>query len=56
MAWFMISYFFKVGTYFDWPYIALLLIVLIPVCAAALIAGLRPLKSLNPMELIRANS
>ena len=56
MAWFMISYFFKVGTYFDWPYIVLLLVVLIPVCAAALMAGLRPLKSLNPMELIRANS
>lgn len=56
MAWFLISYFFKVGTYFDWPYIVLLLVVLVPVCAAALASGLRPLRSLNPMELIRANS
>ena len=53
MAWIMISYFFKIGTEFDLQYLILLASVLLPVCAVTLYFGLRPLKSLNPIDLIR---
>ena len=53
MAWLLISYFFKVQTVYDIQYLFLLAGILLPVCAVALYFGLRPLKKLNPMDLIR---
>lgn len=52
-AWLIISYFFDIGVVYDTTSLFSLLLVLIPVCALALWGGLRPLKSLNPMDLIR---
>lgn len=53
MAWVLISYFFKIGTAFDGQYLVALILILFPVCAFVLYWGLRPLKKLNPMDLIR---
>jgi putative ABC transport system permease protein len=53
MAWLLISFFFKVQTVYDIQYLFLLAAVLLPVCGLALYFGLRPLKKLNPMDLIR---
>lgn len=53
MAWVLISFFFKIQTQYDIQYLFLLALVLFPVCSAALIYGLRPLKKLNPVDLIR---
>lgn len=55
MAWLMITYFFKVTTFFDWPYLFLLVVILAPICLSALYFGLRPLKTLKPIELLRSN-
>lgn len=53
MAWVLISFFFDLGTVYDGQYLTLLAAVLVPVCALALYVGLRPLKQMNPMDLIR---
>jgi putative ABC transport system permease protein len=55
MAWVLISYFFKIGTEFDGQYLVLLITILFPVCGFVLYSGLRPLKRLNPMDLIRSS-
>lgn len=54
MAWMLITLFFKVQTEFDLQYLLLLILVLAPICGTALMLGLRPLKTLNPMDLIRS--
>ena len=56
MAWVLISYFFKIGTEFDGQYLVVLVTILFPVCGLVLYWGLRPLKKLNPMDLIRSPS
>lgn len=53
MAWIILSFFFDLTTVYDVQYLLLLGAILIPVCALALAVGLRPLKKLNPMDLIR---
>ncbi len=53
MSWVIISLFFDITTVYDGYYLIILCSILIPICAAALYAGLRPLKKLNPMDLIR---
>lgn len=53
MAWVILSFFFDLTTVYDIQYLVLLGAILIPVCGLALSVGLRPLKKLNPMDLIR---
>ncbi|MGZ3690480.1 MAG: ABC transporter permease [Pseudobdellovibrio sp.] len=53
VAWILIRYFFNLVADYDVQYILILLVVLAPVCFIALKLGLRPLKKLNPMDLIR---
>jgi putative ABC transport system permease protein len=55
MSWFIISYFFDLTTVYDIQYLVLLGLILVPICALALYVGLKPLKNLNPMDLIRQN-
>lgn len=55
MAWIIITFFFDIQTVYDSYYLVLLCLILLPICGAALYAGLRPLKKLNPMDLIRQN-
>jgi putative ABC transport system permease protein len=54
MAWALIGYFFRITPAFDTRYLLVLLFVLAPVCGLVLFFGVRPLKKLNPIELIRA--
>lgn len=56
MAWVLISFFFKIVTQYDVQYLLMLALILLPVCALTLILGLRPLKRLNPIDLIRQAS
>lgn len=56
MAWVLISFFFKIGTVFDGQYLVALVLILFPVCVFVLFWGLRPLKKLNPMDLIRSST
>lgn len=53
MAWIVITVSFDLTTVYDIQYLLLLGAILIPVCALALYIGLKPLKKLNPMDLIR---
>lgn len=53
LAWIIITFFFDIRTVYDSYYLVLLCFVLLPVCIVALYGGLRPLKKLNPMDLIR---
>lgn len=53
MAWVLISFFFKIVTQYDAMYLLMLALILLPVCALTLMLGLRPLKRLNPIDLIR---
>ena len=55
IAWIIITFFFDIRTVYDSYYLVLLCLILLPICGAALYAGLRPLKKLNPMDLIRQN-
>lgn len=50
---FLMSYFFKIQTVFDIQYLGYLGLVLVPLVVITILMGLRPLKSLNPMDLIR---
>lgn len=52
-AQFLMSYFFKIQTVYDIQYLGYLGLVLVPLVVATILIGLRPLKSLNPMDLIR---
>lgn len=54
MAWVLVKYFFNVVPQFDWQYLVILLSIMLPVCALVLALGLRPLKKLNPVDLIRS--
>lgn len=53
MSWVIITFFFDIKTVYDGYYLLLLCTVLIPICGMALYIGLKPLKKLNPMDLIR---
>lgn len=53
MSWVIITFFFDIKTVFDGYYLLILCSILIPICAGALYLGLKPLKKLNPMDLIR---
>ncbi len=53
MSWVIITFFFDIKTVYDGYYLLLLCSILIPICGAALYFGLKPLKKLNPMDLIR---
>jgi putative ABC transport system permease protein len=53
LAWVIISFFFDIKTVYDLNYLLMLAAILLPVCAVALYFGLKPLKKLNPMDLIR---
>lgn len=55
IAWIIITFFFDIRTVYDSYYLLLLCFILLPICGVALYAGLRPLKKLNPMDLIRQN-
>ena len=55
IAWIIITFFFDIRTVYDSFYLVLLCFILLPICGAALYVGLRPLKKLNPMDLIRQN-
>ncbi len=52
-AWLLMSYFFKIQTVYDIQYLGYLGLVLLPLVIGTIFMGLRPLKSLNPMDLIR---
>lgn len=53
MSWVIITFFFDIKTVYDGNYLLLLCSILIPICGLALYVGLKPLKKLNPMDLIR---
>jgi putative ABC transport system permease protein len=53
LAWVIITFFFDIKTVYDLNYLLILISILLPVCAVALYVGLKPLKKLNPMDLIR---
>lgn len=44
---------FDVSVQYDWMYLGILMLFLLPVLLLTLIQGLRPLQKLNPMDLIR---
>jgi putative ABC transport system permease protein len=52
-AWLLMSYFFKIQTVYDIQYLGYLGLVLLPLVVGTIFMGLRPLKNLNPMDLIR---
>lgn len=49
----LMTYFFNIQTVYDIQYLGYLGMVLIPLVLATIYVGLRPLNSLNPMDLIR---
>ncbi len=49
----LMTYFFNIETVFDIQYLLYLGLLLLPIAFATILFGLRPLKSLNPMDLIR---
>ena len=53
LAWVLITFFFEIKTAFDMYYLLLLGSLLLPMCGLAIYTGLKPLKKLNPMDLIR---
>lgn len=53
MSWVIVTYFFDITTVYDGYYLLLLGSIFIPLCGVALYIGLKPLKKLQPMDLIR---
>ncbi len=49
----LMSYFFNIQTVYDLQYLVVLVILLIPIATITIFWGLKPLKKLNPMDLIR---
>lgn len=49
----LLTYFFDIHTVYDAQYLLFLGTLLIPICLVVIFRGLRPLKQLNPMDLIR---
>ena len=45
--------FFNIQTVYDLPYLGYLGLLLLPIALLSILLGLRPLKTLNPMDLIR---
>lgn len=55
LAWVILSFFFDIQMVYDGIHLFWLCLILIPVCGLAFYMGQRPLKKLNPMDLIRQN-
>lgn len=51
----IIAMLFKISVVYDWVYLGSFLITLLPIIMLTLYWGIRPLKKLNPMDLIRQN-
>lgn len=49
----LMTYFFSIETVYDMQYLAFLGFLLVPIALATILVGLRPLRRLNPMDLIR---
>lgn len=55
LSWIIIKFFFEIQMVYDGYYLVVLCLFLLPICGLAFYIGQKPLKKLNPMDLIRQN-